>query len=376
MPLLAPELASSALTDSLLRLHGAATLRDFWYALRLLARETWPSNSQTLELGYGPDGIARKVYRHSHIYTPRELSRDHPDRSWLAAQPGVSAYRFSDLPFNAREADALFQERVMRREGWTRQLALLAWRGRERQATLSFFRDAGQPDFSARELRLAEAIQPHFQTALSRVLAAEEEGFLAGHFADLLENVPVGLLLLNFELRPLWHNGEAAHACSVWNHGERRAVALNPRRAFRVPAPLAKVCGELRDEWQQLPVSARRPTLGPRVLSEDGLGLHAKILLRAVGASPLLQPAFHVEVDYRRPRGDRNRQLPPGAVALLARLSGREREVAMRIREGLRTMEIATELKRSPLTIKTQTAAIFAKLGVRSRSRVAALLNR
>lgn len=376
LPLLSPELATTELSESLLRLHAAANLHDLWHALRGLARAPLPSRSQTFELGYEADGIARKVYRHAHPYTPRELSRDHPDRAWLATHPGSPVYRFSDLPAASAGTLALFHERVMRREGWSRQLAIIAWRGRERQATLSFFRDAAQPDFTPRELKLAEALQPHVETALTRVLAAEAQGFLAGHFSVLLENVPVGLLLLNFELRSLWHNSEAAHACSVWNHGERGATALNPRRAFRVPPPLAKACTDLRAEWLQSGAAARPATLGPRVLSEDALGLHAKILLRSVGANPLLQPAFHVELDYRRPRGDRNRQLSPGAVALLARLSAREREVAMRIREGLRTTEIATDLKRSPLTIKTQTAAIFAKLGVRSRSRVAALLNR
>jgi DNA-binding NarL/FixJ family response regulator len=46
------------------------------------------------------------------------------------------------------------------------------------------------------------------------------------------------------------------------------------------------------------------------------------------------------------------------------------------VREGLRTTEIAAELRRSPLTIKTQLAAIFSKLDVRGRTRVAALLSR
>jgi len=36
----------------------------------------------------------------------------------------------------------------------------------------------------------------------------------------------------------------------------------------------------------------------------------------------------------------------------------------------------AAELRRSPLTIKTQLAAVFGKLGVRGRTRVAARLNR
>ena len=115
-------------------------------------------------------------------------------------------------------------------------------------------------------------------------------------------------------------------------------------------------------------------TAPTKVVSDSPRGLHARIKLHTTPGETT--PAFHIQLDYRRPRGDRDRQLSPGAVALLARLTEREREVAMRVREGLRTAEIAAELRRSPLTIKTQLAAIFAKLSVRGRTRVAALLNR
>lgn len=188
---------------------------------------------------------------------------------------------------------------------------------------------------------------------------------LLAHTLAMLEEVPVGLLLLDSELRPLWFNAEAARACAVWNHGERRAAALRVRSAFRVPGPLLDAARDLR---------AAGPSAHPKVVSEHARGLHARLRLHTPGAG---QPgAFHVQLDYRRPRGDRHRPLSPGAVALLARLSEREREVAMRVREGLRTTEIAAELRRSPLTIKTQLAAIFAKLDVHGRTRVAALLSR
>ena len=72
----------------------------------------------------------------------------------------------------------------------------------------------------------------------------------------------------------------------------------------------------------------------------------------------------------------RHHAVSPGALALLARLSTREREVAMKIREGQRTAEIAHDFHRSPLTIKSQLTSIFTKLGVKSRAQVAALLNR
>ncbi len=193
---------------------------------------------------------------------------------------------------------------------------------------------------------------------------------LLAHMQSILEDVPVGLLLLDADLQPLWFNAEAAQDCAVWNHGERKAAALRPRSGFRVPAPILAACEALRAAW-----SAAGAAPGPRVVSEHARGLHARVKLQ-VPAEAGPSPAFHVQLDYRRPRGDRHRPLSPGAVALLARLSAREREVAMRVREGLRTGEIATELGRSPLTIKTQLAAIFSKLDVSGRTRVAALLNR
>ena len=185
---------------------------------------------------------------------------------------------------------------------------------------------------------------------------------LLDHTLAMLEDVPVGLLLLDRELQLLWFNGEAARACAVWNHGERHAAALRARNAFRVPAALVAACRQLDDD----------PAHPAEVVSDNARGLHASVKLQTIGGVA----AYHIQLDYRRPRGDRHRPLSPGAVALLARLSEREREVAMRVREGLRTIEIAAALRRSPLTIKTQLAAVFTKLGVRGRTRVAALLNR
>ncbi|MCC7487866.1 MAG: helix-turn-helix transcriptional regulator [Burkholderiales bacterium] len=191
------------------------------------------------------------------------------------------------------------------------------------------------------------------------------------HYETMLEDVPVGLLLLDRALQPLWFNVEAARACAVWNHGERKAAALRVREAFALPPGLANACLALAADH----AAGSEATAQPRVVSDHARGLHARIKLHTPGG-PGTPPAFHIQLDYRRPRGDRHRPLSPGAVALLARLSEREREVAMRVREGMRTAEIAAELRRSPLTIKTQLAAIFAKLSVRGRTRVAALLNR
>lgn len=360
-------------TGPLQRVHGALNQREVWQALRLAAHEIAPADSLTLEIGRSPEGVPRRVYRHAHPATPAEWRREHPANAWLLNHPGAPAYRLSDLVSPRDLRRSLFHEAVMRREGWDKLLAIVAWDGREAYGVLNLHRAPAAPDFTAKELRAAEAFQPHLQVALMRVRAHEKATHLGAHFASMLEAVPVGLLLLDWELQPLWHNNEAAQACAVWNHGERRAAALRPQRAFRVPAALLEACAGLRTEWQTGDAAAAGRQ---KVLSEDALGLHAQITARALPDNPVALPAFEIQLDYRRPRGDRNRPLSPGAVALLARLSAREREVAMRVREGLRTSEIAAELRRSPLTIKTQLAAIFTKLEVRTRTRVAALLNR
>lgn len=186
----------------------------------------------------------------------------------------------------------------------------------------------------------------------------------------VLDEIPVGLLVLSSRGNPLWFNREAELVCAVWNDTQLRRDALPLKRSdFQVPPRLKSECLALVAE----DASGIHPE--PRIISEPERGLHAVLRLqpRADRRGP---PACFLQLDYRRPRGDRDRPLSPSALSLMSRLTFREREVALRVRDGLTTLEISRELRRSPLTIKTQMAGILRKLGVDNRSRVAALLNR
>ena len=187
----------------------------------------------------------------------------------------------------------------------------------------------------------------------------------------VLDVLPIGLLVLSAHGKPLWFNREAEVVCAVWNGTPLRRDALPLKRAdFAVPTELWAACQAL------LAADGNGSgTPEPRILDDAERGLHAVIRLqhRPGRSGP---PACFLQLDYRRPRGDRDRPISPGALALLSRLTFREREVALRVRDGLTTEEIAKELRRSKLTIKTQLAGIFRKLGVANRSRVTAMLNR
>jgi DNA-binding CsgD family transcriptional regulator len=185
----------------------------------------------------------------------------------------------------------------------------------------------------------------------------------------VLDDLPVGLLVLSARGTPLWFNREAEIVCAVWNRMPLRRDALPLKRAdFAVPEVLWQACQLLL----QVDAAGERAS-EPRLVSEPDRGLHAVIRLQHRRSGP---PACFLQLDYRRPRGDREHPLSPTALSLMSHLTFREREVALRIRDGLTTDEIAKELRRSKLTIKTQLAGIFRKLGVANRSRVTAMLNR
>jgi len=187
----------------------------------------------------------------------------------------------------------------------------------------------------------------------------------------VLDDLPVGLLVLSAGGEPVWSNREAKVVCAVWNEMPLRRDALPLITAkLKVPPKLWQECQMILEQH-----SKDQKTPEARVISESKRGLHALIQLRCL-ANPHDFPVLFLQLDYRRPRGDRDRPLTPAALALMTHLTFREREVALRLRDGLATAEIARELSRSRLTIKTQLAGIYRKLGVKGRARVVAMLNR
>ena len=204
---------------------------------------------------------------------------------------------------------------------------------------------------------------------MSELLATADPARLLPVIQAMLADVPIGLVLVGADGTALWFNEEASVVCSVWNGRPQGGDALPlDCSGFVLPEVLRAAC---RSRIKALMMTGEVPP--PLPVAEPDRGLYAlvRVQLPADGSDPVC----YLRLDYRRPRGDRHRELSRSALNLLTRLSFREREVALRVREGLTTREIAQALHRSPLTIKTQLAAIFRKLGARNRVHVATLMN-
>jgi DNA-binding CsgD family transcriptional regulator len=335
-----------------LRLEAALTTSEAWAAIYPLIRAEMPCKVIAFEFGLA--GPARKVLIEGEAALAAELTNGCPLEEVRPDPP-------AELAANTVRC---------------RFLRVLAWQDHELIGSLAVGRSWDGSDFSAREVRWFQGIRAHFQTTMRRIIAHQAGVIQGERLSSLLEYVPIGLLMLDWDLKPLWRNNEAANCCAVWNHGERRASAINPRRSFRVPTALIRACAEMRVKWDHQLRAGREPNRTPHRIVNEFPAFHAQIAIHRSKGNPFSRPVFQIHVDYRRPRGDREKRISESAVALLDRLSGRERELAMWLREGLRNAEIAAEMRVSPATIKTQLASIYAKLGVSGRTRAAALLNR
>jgi hypothetical protein len=65
---------------------------------------------------------------------------------------------------------------------------------------------------------------------------------------EFSRHIPIGLLLLNWDLHPVFANHQAVHECAVWRHGPGVARGLVSRDRFELPDPVRDACERLRGE--------------------------------------------------------------------------------------------------------------------------------
>jgi len=81
-----------------------------------------------------------------------------------------------------------------------------------------------------------------------------------------------------------------------------------------------------------------------------------------------------VRLEHHSAGGDGGKPGDAERFARVARLSLREREVAMLVGQGCSNDEAALRLGKSVLTVKKQMRSIYEKLGIENRGRLIALL--
>lgn len=372
----------ATLDEMLLSLHAATEVDELGAAvLPLLRMALAPCVRVTLFLGHFEMREARLVFTDPPIERAaewyKERGRINPFSAYIAAHRRVPHYLFSDVVgAKAKFARTEFYRRFAQPEGWDKGMSALFWRGTEVKAMFSLYRAPEQPEFDDAELARIGALRPHIETAIDRVQKLQHERLRRKVLEEFNRHIPIGLLLLDWDLHAVFANHQAVQECAVWNHGPGVARGLVSRERMEIPEAVRAICEKLRVEI--LRANAKERPKFPQRLERlvHPLAPERIASVSAVNAAPglLTRPGFLVVLEDRTMERRTEANVTPERQRLLWALTPSEREIALLICEGCSNQEIARRLKKSLLTIKKQATSVYAKLSVPSRARLMALL--
>ena len=363
--------ADPRLGAALLALHAATDVESLWSSGVALLRASMPGFHHLLGL---PSVGAMPVLLRTTMPTP-----DEPDcwvdldcvtpfeRTGLGNRKRKVSRLSDDVPFVLLRSTPFYRQ-FMEPAGWRYSAALFFWDGDRFLGHLALTRTLAQGDFTEVEMELLGELYPHLETAINRVLLLDRERSARLSIEESVQRSPLPTAVLDWELTPLYHNRAAAEASAIWRHGPEIARSLKPH--FELPIDLVGTCRGLGEEWEHL-VFARARSLGTheRIVPHHTLtSCHALIRLLEGDRAQFTKPHFLVQWSLLGLADEPNR-----AVQMLARLTPAERQVALLAARGLENQAIAEELAVSCSTVRTHLRSIFSKLGITSRSRLAAL---
>lgn len=369
-------------SEALLALHAAVEIEPLWKAINAVLREAIQCDRITLFLGHIGMHEARKVFTDPPIqgadrdYFSRRAERN-PFSPIIEDNIGISHYRFSDvLPDeNDFKASAYFKE-FAQPEGWDKGLSGLVWLGSELRGMFSLYRSPEQDDFSDEDIETLEELLPLISIALDRVQRLHRERLYRAVLEDFNRNMPVGLLLLDWDQQLIYANTEAIRLTANWNLGPDADKRFNSREVFELPAPVIECCNELRERIiAEGKDSVREMGRNPTRIKESPEDMECTVQPIRLTNANIAHPGFFVTIESRTPsESEKLEPISQEKIVLLNQLSPSERELALLVGEGLSNKEIARKLNKSVLTVKKQLNSAFGKLNISNRARLIALL--
>lgn len=372
-----PSGVSRAALRPMLDLQSAPNLDSFWRANLQLLQSVLPHHSCSLMLGI----VDFEPHEGRHFVAVGHNRRNHPitslsiSRPFLAAHPRVKMYTYTEMLNEDPSARHRRIERERQFRGWDEFVHLAFWDGAHPEAVLSIRRSEKQGTFGAEEREFLASIHPVIDVGLRRLRALERERGLRANMERYICGLPLPVMFLSPAGRVEFATQEAYDLCAVWNYGFKEARAINTRRCFRLPEKIAATCARLADLWDRAARDGIAVGLESARVEHGEIGqLVAKVDVSQPFSGSLVRPGFWVTLSGSQNLDGANNQPTANALHHLQFLTASERRVALLVAEGLRNLDVARQLGKSPRTVEFQLNTIYRKLGVRSRTELAHLL--
>ncbi|MEY3774097.1 MAG: hypothetical protein RLZZ129_877 [Verrucomicrobiota bacterium] len=367
----------------LVDLETAPNVTAFWSALRAFLQAAFPDqHSATLFLD-AKEKVPGALTLHSQPSQRaaewwRARAKLTPTHAYLNDHPGIKLYNLADMmpaePARRKRSD--FYRHVLKAEGFDKLLGLTTWEKGERKNIMVLRRAFTQPAFTRSEFNLLLDLHPIFDRTLRRIEKQEEERVCRSTLQQFINLLPQGVLLVNAKREVVFANPEAFDACAMWNLGPEAAHRMNSRAVFAVPAAFLEAYETLLGEHyaQVLAPTTGLSQLRRSLVHPEQPSLQADLSLVTLDDPLLTRPYLFAQLINRAVLNAPSAGAEQRQFTVLAKLTPREREVALLVRDGLGNEEIATRLHKSVGTIKNQLQSIFAKLGITSRAKLISLL--
>lgn len=372
----------TALAEPLLALSGATELTRLWRGTVKLLQIAAPHHTAFMWCDYFDFTKSSKstlVFEHPRHARPTDYwegrRKHHLTAGYLQTHAGLKLYRMTDVVALEETHRSTFYQLYMQPEGWEFAATLAFWHDNQLRACIALYRTAGQNNFTNAEMDRLASLHAFIETPLFRLLDQQPSQAMHQVLEEFLQGLPVGLLLLNWDLQPVFINEEGYDLALAWNRGVEVARTLNSRKSFELPAAFVETCEAIKHRWLEtlVPGQPQPGRIVQRVTHGGNAAWHALIMTQTVHSVSPSRPSFLVRF-HRLPASGVVANPSERQIELFEQLSPSEREIARLVVAGHSNAEIAVRLHKQVSTVKTQLTSIFTKLNVKNRNRLTALL--
>lgn len=301
-------------------------------------------------------------FNHALAVVPLHLSGPSPP-------PGPFSVVLAQLP------EVEYRHRIFQSTGWEHALVIPFRRGDRVRAGITLFRSGEEGPFIADAVARVRVVYSLLDALARRMLEQERHQTLQSSVLDVLDDLSVGLLLLDWELQPVLGNTQGYQQTRRWNDLSMSTAQAEAQEDFHLPDELRAVCMDLRQRWAANLPGTSSDDGNPR--QEIRHPLHQSF--KAVVEVPQQQsnavgtPSFLIRYNGMASRAGSAVEPTSAQLAVLAQLTPGQRNVALLVMQGKSNREIAAQLHREISTVKDHLGHIYDTLGIRNRTQLAAL---
>lgn len=233
---------------------------------------------------------------------------------------------------------------------------------------IDLIRSNDEPDFNYRDISKAKILAPCIAAALHNAFLLSKIEQEKNAVTTLLEHLPKGVLILDYDLRPLYCNSKGKEVCFSLSNERSEQTSGVWSGDLPIPFEIARSCLDLKALQKSGSHSTPTHHTGTTFVRHNERLRIESFLVQDTSRTPSTA-SFVV---YLENPCETTHKRVEGVIDEEQRLTNREMEIIQCVCKGLTNKEIAEELFISPVTVETHVRNIFEKMGVRNRTELAA----